>query len=149
MGYVIGVYTQDSSSTLVFKSNGGVQSDDRYKVQQEDTVIPGIYRNMFQYVTMPIVSHLQTNKSLQDRVSVITDSRQLVLSITSEVASRTYHHDVLKLRSYDDLEQCLILAVRSIKEQASIGSGDKDLDDSLDSKMVATLASVISQEIYF
>ena len=86
-GYVIGVDTPDSSSTLVFKSNHGKQSDDRYKVQQEDTVISGIYRNIFQYVTMPIVSHLQTHKSLQDRVSVITDSRQLVMPITSEVAS--------------------------------------------------------------
>ena len=78
---------------------------------------------------------------------MITDSRQFIMKITSDVSSQTYHRDVLKLRSHDDLEQCSILAVCSIKENASIGSGDKVLDESIASHMISILSSVVSQEI--
>lgn len=106
---------RDNTSVLMFKSNKGIQSDDKYTVQPDDTVIHGTYKNMFQYVTMPCLSQMQLNRSLHDSVSLITDSRQLIMSITSDVTKRTYHRDVLKLRSFDDVEQCSILAIRSIK----------------------------------
>lgn len=91
--YTIGVYAQDLKSTLVFNSKDGKKGDEKYTVQDYDTVIPRIYTNMFQYVTMPIMSHLQSTRILLNMISVITEIRQLVLSISSEshVLISKYH----------------------------------------------------------
>ena len=155
-GYVIGVDSCDGTSVLSFKKHSdfsflslssddqGLPSHSKYNIFSDGISIPGTYERLFQYTMMNIMKDIHKSVVFNNKLHVLQNSRQLVMTLTLDVLLNVYSPKVLNIRSFDDLEQCSLLAVNSLHRRMEIPVGDFDLDEVIND----TILDLLDTEIF-